>query len=164
MFIIGSQINFVGLLSTITCVTFIDIRPIDVELDNFNSKAGSILSLPYKNASVHSISCLHVIEHIGLGRYGDEVDPDGCKKAAKELIRILSPGGNLFLTAPIGKPCVYFNAHRVLSPQKILQLFKILKLTEFSVVTDEGQYIKNANIDDYINSQYACGLFKFSAP
>jgi len=88
---VGSNVMFVGLITAITKVTFIDIRPLKVNLQNFKSKKGTILSLPYENNSISSLSSLHVAEHIGLGRYGDLLDPLGTKKAATELSRVLAP-------------------------------------------------------------------------
>jgi len=156
---IGSKLDYVGMLSVITNVTFIDIRPINVKLDNFQSKAGSILNLPYPDNSIYSISCLHVIEHIGLGRYGDHIDPNGSKKAAKEITRVLAKNGYLYLSVPIGKPNVCFNAHRIFSPYDILSMFDKLTIKSFSVINDNGEYIIGANLEDYLNAKYACGLF-----
>jgi hypothetical protein len=89
---VGSRAIFVGMLTAITKVTFIDIRPLVVNLQDFNSLQASILSLPFRDNSVVSLSCLHVAEHIGLGRYGDPLDPEGTKKATRELARVLAPG------------------------------------------------------------------------
>lgn len=103
---VGSRTIYVGMLSTITHVTFIDIRRLAVNLDDFDLREGSILDLPLDDDTVSSLSCLHVAEHIGLGRYGDILDPEGTKKATFELIRILTSGGNLYFSLPIGKPRV----------------------------------------------------------
>lgn len=159
---VGSRIIFVGLLSAITKTTFIDIRPLNVNLENFESLRGTLLAMPYKNSSVSSLSCLHVAEHIGLGRYGDPLDPFGTKKACKELSRILALGGNLFFSLPVGKPRLCFNAHRIHTPKQIISYFKKLKLVELSGVDDNGNFIKNIDIDILENSNYACGLFWFT--
>jgi len=66
----------------------VDIRPIDVSLDNLFFVKGSILNLPFRNNSIESISSLCVVEHIGLGRYGNVIDPYGSEKAIKELKRV----------------------------------------------------------------------------
>jgi len=161
---VGSKADFVGMLSAVTRVTFIDIRPLEVDIDNFNSKAGSILSLPYPDKSVNSLSCLHVVEHIGLGRYGDPIDPEGPKKAAKELMRVLAPGGNLYFSLPIGIPKLCFNAHRIYSPFEILDMFKRLKLKEFSSISDDGKFVRFSNIESFCQARYSCGLFLFKAP
>jgi len=159
---IGSNVIFVGLLTAITEVTFIDIRPLRVTLKNFNSKRGNILSLPYENNSISSLSSLHVAEHIGLGRYGDSLDPLGTKKAAKELSRIIAPGGNLYFSLPIGKPKLSFNAHRIHSTQQILEYFSDLKLLEFSGVDDNANFIENIDKSILDSCNYGCGFFWFT--
>ena len=158
---IGSEIKWVGLLSTITRVTFIDIRPFKTDLDKLSIIKGDILSLPYENDSIKSLSCLHVAEHIGLGRYGDNLDPVGTKKACKELARILATGGNLYFSVPVGEQKTYFNAHRVHYPQIIINYFEDLDLVELSGVTDAGNFIVNVDVDLLKKSKYACGLFWF---
>jgi hypothetical protein len=87
---IGSNVDFVGLLSAITKVEFVDIRPLQVSnVQHLKRIKGSILDLPYNDNSLDSITCLHVAEHKGLGRYGDSLDPLGTKKAAVEISRCL---------------------------------------------------------------------------
>ena len=159
---VGSRIDFVGFLSAITHVTFIDIRPLIVELDNLDSKKGSILSMPFDDNSIKSLSCLHVAEHIGLGRYGDPIDPDGTRKACGELSRVLSPGGNLYFALPVGKPRLCFNAHRIHKPSQILEYFKYLTLMEFSGITDDIRFRENISISLLEKSDFACGLFHFT--
>jgi len=160
---VGSSTDFVGLLSVITQVHFIDIRPLDVSnVENLKIKKGSILHLPYEDNSLESISCLHVVEHIGLGRYGDTLDPFGTKRAADELTRCLAIGGNVFLSLPVGKPRLCFNAHRIHSPKQIIEYFGGLKLNELSGTDDNKRFIENISIDILENSRYACGMFWFA--
>ncbi len=158
---VGSEVRWVGLLSTITKVAFIDIRPFQTELKDLIVKKGNILKLPFEDNLIGSLSCLHVAEHVGLGRYGDELDPNGTKKACKELSRVLAINGNLYFSVPVGRQKTYFNAHRVHSPRIIIEYFKDLKLVELSGVTDSGKFIENVNINILENSRYACGLFWF---
>jgi len=158
---VGSEIRWVGLLSTITKITFIDIRPFKTDLEDLMVKKGDILNMPFEDNSVKSLSCLHVAEHIGLGRYGDKLNPEGTKKACKELFRILAPEGNLYFSVPVGKQKTYFNAHRVHYPQTIINYFKELELVELSGITDSGNFIENININILDKSNYACGLFWF---
>lgn len=158
---IGSRIDFVGFLSVITKVTFVDIRPVETDLENFKSIKGDILSLPFPDNSIQSLSCLHVAEHIGLGRYGDSLDPFGTKKACQELSRVLDKTGNLYFSLPIGKPKVCFNGHRIHSTKQILQYFKDLRLVEFSGIDDEGIFRENIDINAFNNANYSCGLFWF---
>lgn len=159
---VGSDVNFVGLLTVITMVHFIDVRPLDVSnLANFQNVEGDILHLPYKDDSLESISCLHVAEHIGLGRYGDPLDPHGTKKAAMELTRCLAPGGNLYFSVPVGKPRICFNAHRISSVSQILDYFPKLKLVEFSGTNDKKEFLLNADMKEFETTSYACGMFWF---
>lgn len=159
---VGSKHDFVGFLTSIVNVTFVDIRPLDVNLKNLKSKKGTILALPFENDSLSSLSCLHVAEHIGLGRYGDPLDPLGTQKATKELARVLAPKGNLFFSLPVGKPRLCFNAHRIHSPQKIMEYFDGLKLLEFSGIDDEGKFHEKLDISELKNCYYGCGLFWFT--
>lgn len=162
---IGSRIDgFAGQCSAICEVEFLDFRPVDLGLDNFKMKQGSILELPYEDNSVNSLSCLHVIEHIGLGRYGDPLDSSGSIKAAKELVRVLSNGGNLYVGVPIGRERVAFNAHRIFNPETIRAFFCELELVEFAAVNDSGHFVKNASFLDFTNADYSCGLFHFKKP
>jgi hypothetical protein len=159
---IGSQTNLVGMLTTITHTTFVDIRPLELDLENYACRTGSILSLPFPDNSIQSLSCLHVAEHIGLGRYGDPLDPLGTQKACHELARVLAPGGQLFFSLPVGKPRVCFNAHRIHSPEQILSYLSPLTLVEFSAVDDSGHFHQDSDPADYLNANYACGLFRFT--
>lgn len=158
---VGSEIRWAGLLSAVTEVVSIDIRPFKTDLKNLIVKKGSILNLPFDDSTVGSLSCLHVAEHIGLGRYGDKLDPDGTKKACQELSRVLAVNGNLYFSVPVGRQKTYFNAHRVHSPRSIIDYFKGLKLVELSGVTDSGKFVENINIDILEKSDYACGCFWF---
>ncbi len=160
---VGSNVDFVGMVSAYTKVRFVDIRPMQVNgLLNLESKYGSILELPYDDNSLESISCLHVAEHIGLGRYGDPLDPLGTQKAVSELARCLAPGGSLYFSLPVGRPRLCFNAHRIHSTQTILEYFKDLELIEFSGSDDHHQFFRDINIEKFDQSRYACGMFLFT--
>ena len=123
------------------------------------------MKLPYPDNWVNSLSCLHVIEHIGLGRYGDPIDPDGFSKAATELVRVLAPGGSLYFGTPIGKEKLYFDAHRVFSVETIMEIFQNLTLQEFSLINDKARgIIPNASFAEANDCSYGCGLFVFTKP
>jgi hypothetical protein len=158
---VGSQLNFGLTLSLNTPVEFIDLRKLNINWPNYTMKAGSILDLPYETNSIDSLSCMHVIEHIGLGRYGDPLNPNGSIEAAKELSRVVKSGGNFFLTTPVGKAKVAFNSHRIHTTKDILNMFNTFKLISFDVINDEGNYVENVYPSVYDTSRYACGLFHF---
>jgi len=159
---VGSRVDFVGMLTAVINVEFIDIRPLEVSLDRFLSWSGSVLDMPFADNSVASLSSLHVLEHIGLGRYGDSLNPHGTQQAARELSRVLAPGGNLFVSMPVGKPRLCFNAHRIHSPEQILRYFAGLRLVEFCGIDDAGNFIRNPDVTALGNCEYGCGLFWFT--
>lgn len=158
---IGSTYQMSGYLAGITKAHFLDIRPIKADIENLELLEGEIEHLPFKDNSLESVSCLHVVEHIGLGRYGDKLNIDGPKIACKELSRIVKPGGYLYLSTPIGRERVCFNAHHVFNPFTILEFCDGLELKEFNMVDDDGKLHKGIKIADYQNNEYSLGMFKF---
>jgi hypothetical protein len=159
---VGSQLGFIGLLSGVVPVHFLDLRPPAVQCRGLMPVNGSILALPFRDGSVPSLSSLHVLEHIGLGRYGDPLDPDGTRLAARELARVLRKGGNLFVSMPVGRPRVCFNAHRVLAPPEVVAMFAGLSVRELSMVGDDGRLREGASLDAMSRCDYGCGLFWFT--
>jgi hypothetical protein len=86
---VESILSFAAVVSAFTPVEDLDIGPAPPTLDNLQTAALDLLNLDRADASIESISCMHVIEHIGLGRYGDLLDP-GDRKAIRELMRVLA--------------------------------------------------------------------------
>ena len=161
---ISSALYFSTLISAFIPVTFYDFRPANIILSNLEMKSADLCNLHFENNSLESISCMHVVEHIGLGRYGDPLDYEGDLKAIKELKRVLKPGGDLLFVVPIGKPKIMFNAHRIYSYEQIITYFKELYLKEFSLIPDNGQEIglvENAKQVLADKQYYACGCFWF---
>jgi SAM-dependent methyltransferase len=160
---VGSRITFVAGLAAFARVTFVDVRPLDAEIPGLDVREGTVLSLPFADRSVSSISCLHVAEHVGLGRYGDPLDPEGTRKAAVELARVLAPGGRLYFSIPVGEPRTEFNAHRVHHPEDVPGLFPGLRLVAFSGVDDRGRWREDLSPRDLNGARWACGFYTFSA-
>ncbi len=119
---IGSQHKFVSQLSKVVNLTMVDIRPLSLPMNSIKFIKGSILDLPFSDGSLDSISSLCVIEHIGLGRYGDPIDPKGAVKAFREIDRSIKIGGNFYFSVPIEEiNKVYFNAHRAFNEDYLLE-------------------------------------------
>lgn len=111
---ISSTLDFCTLVSAFVPVKFYDYRPANLSLSNLSSESADILSLPFASNSIKSLSCMHTVEHIGLGRYGDSLDTDGDLKAITELKRVLAMGGNLLFVVPIGGIAkIMFNAQDI---------------------------------------------------
>ena len=108
-----------------------------MKLDLMSSLSKKLIS------SVESLSCLHTIEHFGLGRYGDKIDPKGHLIGFNNLIIMLKKNAILYFSTPIGDQRIEFNAHRIFSVKYLLNLFsKNFSLQEFSYVDDNGNFLK----------------------
>ena len=158
----SSSLTFCTMVSAFVPVKFYDFRPAPIVLDNLQCGQADLTSLPFENESFASISCMHVIEHIGLGRYGDPLDPEGDLKALKELIRVLKPGGDLLVAVPVGRTRVQFNAHRIYDHVEFLGYTPGMKLVEFALIPDDPApdgYLVTPE-DALVRQQsYGCGCY-----
>lgn len=161
---IASSLYFSALVSAFIPIRFYDYRPADLKLSHLDSGVANLTSLPFPDKSVSSLSCMHVIEHIGLGRYGDPLDPNGDLKAMRELGRVLAPSGNLLFVVPVGKPGICFNAHRIYDSDQIIESFPDLVLQELTLIPDnseDGDLIFNPDRALLRKQSYGCGCFWF---
>lgn len=160
---VSSSIYFAALGSAIVPMRHIDFRPPSLSLDGLEVGAGDLMALPLADNSVASLSCMHVVEHVGLGRYGDPLDPVGDVKAAHELARVLAPGGRFYFVVPVGRSRVCFNGHRVYNFQTVRSLFPGLELDEWALVPDDPSagLLRNAAPELVDAQQYGCGCFAF---
>ena len=160
---IGSRLDgFIAHLLVFMKITYVDIRKLPIELANLTFQEGSIVELPFRDDEINSLSCLHVLEHIGLGRYGDPVDPAGHIKAAKELQRVVAPKGKLYVSMPVGKERLCYDAHRIFNPNSVLKLFDGMKLLELYLIDDQGEKVTLQN--NFVAAEkcdYGCGIFIF---
>jgi SAM-dependent methyltransferase len=161
---VGSRVDgFVAHLLTFMAVDVVDIRPLNSNVSGLRfvqANATSMNGIP--DDSIQSLSSLHAVEHFGLGRYGDPVEPNACFAAMASFARVLRPGGRLYFSVPLGRERVEFNAHRVFAPETILSTFGDLKLVSFSAVTDSGNFEENSKPSSLANARLACGLFEFT--
>lgn len=159
---ISSILSFSSIVSAFVPVKFYDYRPAQLNLNNYAADFADLLRLPFADNSIASLSCMHTVEHIGLGRYGDPLDADGDRKAIAELKRVLKPGGHLLFVTPVGRPVIQFNAHRVYSFEQVTAYFSPLVLNEFSLVPDAGGLLENADPKLVADQKYGCGCFWFT--
>ena len=143
---------------------FYDYRPVELSLSNLTVGLADLLKLPFTDNSIKSLSCMHVVEHVGLGRYGDALDYNGDLKAISELKRVLAKNGNLLFVVPIGIPQIHFNAHRIYSFEQILEYFSDLELFEYALISEnpeDGGLIYGAPKELMDNQHDGCGCFWF---
>lgn len=168
-FDVGSRIDgFVSHLATFREVNVFDIRPLNVQIPGINflqldiMDTQSVLAFP----KISSLSCLHTLEHFGLGRYGDTINYDGWQLGLQNLSNLLLPRGRFYLSVPIGKvQRIEFNAHRIFNPKFLTQhLMQDFYIEKTAAVRDNGQLDLNADFTDEeflseFDDEYGCGLF-----
>lgn len=160
---IASSLYFITTISAYIPTVFYDFRPAQIKLNNLKTKRGNLLSLDFPDNSIESLSCMHVLEHIGLERYGDPFAPQGDLKAISELKRVIKPGGKLFIVVPMGEiDRIQYNAHRIYSYHSFIRNFNGFSINNFSFITDSGDFIEFACPKDTHNQRYGCGCFELT--
>ena len=155
---IGSSVKTIALISRAFPTTFVDIRPPDIHVAGLDFLKGSVLNLPFKVESLESVSSICVLEHIGLGRYGDKIDPWGSERAISEIIRVIRPGGNLFVSVPVDAISkAFFNAHRTFTRQYFTSLFA----KEFDLKEEKYIYGKKLFAKYDKKKGFGTGLYHF---
>ncbi len=161
---VSSSLPFVTVLSAFVRTAHFDLRPPALKLSGLHIGVTDLLRLPFADHSLASVSCMHVVEHVGLGRYGDAINPDGDILALQELRRVLAPGGNLLIVTPIGRRRVTFNAHRVYAPADITGALADLELAQFCLIPEnarDGGLVPSPSEPLIAEQQYGCGCFWF---
>lgn len=166
---VGSRIDgFVAHVAVFREIEVLDIRPVHARIPNVRFLQADLMAgAEALHRSTDSLSCLHALEHFGLGRYGDPIDPRGHLRGFKSLVDILCPGGTLYLSFPIGRPVVEFNAHRVFHCTEVLSWpnADCLELTRFDFVDDAGDLHESVAIDKIADEcrslVHGCGIYTF---
>jgi hypothetical protein len=162
---VGSRIDgFVAHVASFRKIEVFDIRHNYFQFNNITFKKKDISKVD-KNLLNYcdSLSCLHTIEHFGLGRYGDHLDPNGHIKGFNNLIKILKSGGTLYISFPISdKNTTYFNSERSFNPKEILKWSSQIKLIRFDVIDDNEKIFLDINLVRFNKKiSYGCGIYTF---
>ena len=162
---IGSRLDgFVAHVASFREIEVFDIRPLERSKHQNIKFLQADLMNPLKVSKTDSLSCLHAVEHFGLGRYNDPIDINGHMKGISNLVSMLEKNGILYISFPIGKKDeVHFNAHRVFHPKSIFKNNYIqshMELVRFDYVDDLGDLHINSNIDNTLGKlNYGCGIY-----
>lgn len=168
---VGSRIDgFVAHVASFRSIEVFDIRPLFNIIPNIKFRQTDLMAPVDETLENYcdSLSCLHALEHFGLGRYGDPVNYDGYILGLNNLSKILKKGGKLYLSIPIGPQRIEFNAHRVFSVSFLLEcLSGKYALDQFSFVDDQGELHENVTITDKdlkknFDCRYGCGIFEMT--
>jgi len=161
---VGSRIDgFIAHLLSFMEVTLLDIRPLNLSIPGLTVLIDDIMNREGENQrKFDSVSSLHSIEHFGLGRYGDPINPIGHVIGLKNLAGKVKPQGQLLISFPIGNPRIEFDAQRILAPDFPLKILTDFELMEFVVIPWKGEprlgLLPNA-VDVHLEGQL--GLYRF---
>lgn len=160
----GSVQAFATMASAFTKIILHDFRAPHILLSGLTCRSCDLMKLDYASDSLPSVSCMHTIEHIGLGRYGDSLNPEGDRIATRELVRVLQPGGILIFVVPVGQSRLQFNGHRIYSFEQVLDMLRPLALLEHSLIPDNALQVGMLDnpAPELVNrQQHGCGCFVF---
>lgn len=166
---VGSRVDgFVAHVASFRELDLLDVRPLTPSVVGVHFRQADLMQEldPSLVGFCDSLSCLHALEHFGLGRYGDPINPDGYRVGFQNLVRLLQPGGTLYLSVPMGPPRVEFNAHRVFGLKDLLSLVQPgFHSTRFSYVDDAGNLHENVplnerNVKNHFNCWYGLAIIE----
>jgi len=172
---VGSRIDgFVSHIASFMNVEVFDVRPVSTIVPGISFRKADIMDSDLisrlsvgAESYCRSLSCLHAIEHFGLGRYGDPISSAGYVRGISNLSRLLEENGILYLSTPIGRQRVEFNANWVFDPRIIIERAKenSLLLEKLVVINSESMPREmvptNADLNELANDDYNLGLFVF---
>jgi len=167
---VGSRVDgFVAHVATFRQVEMIDVRPLETAVPNIVVRQHDVTDPSFDLAEYcDSLSCLHALEHFGLGRYGDRVDYYGYRVAWQNFHRMLCDGGTLYFSVPIGPQRVEFDGHRVFSIPFLRSMIEdAYELARFAYVDDRGRLVPDADLyspeaEKNFFCRYGCGIFELS--
>lgn len=163
-FDVGSRVDgFIAHLLSFREVIQLDIRENHSSIPGLKVLIGDAqTTLSNLGRKFSSVSSLHSIEHFGLGRYGDKVEPDGHIVGLRNIADLVEDGGLLYVSFPIGKFTVEFNAQRILDPLFPLDVLRDFELIDFVLIPWKGQPTLNSSpLEVNKNLWGQAGLYKF---
>jgi hypothetical protein len=129
--VIGTEYPWVEvalLMAGARCVTTLEYGRVNVTAERMeafvpNEYADTWLSAWPNPPLMDAVVSYSSLEHSGLGRYGETLNPYGDLDASEEAYCMLKPGGLLYLEMEWGNVSeIVWNAHRVYGPERA-QLF-----------------------------------------
>lgn len=167
---IGSRVDgLVAHVASFRKIEVIDIRPLKINIPNIDFVQCDIADAHFDKFDLcDSVSSLHALEHFGLGRYGDSIDPEGHIKGFNNISKMLMRGGKLYFSVPMGTGRVEFNAHRVFDLKYLFNLIQDkYRIDSFSYVDDHGDLHGFVTTDDQSIKnnyfcEYGCAIFELT--
>ncbi len=162
---VGSRVDgFVAHVLSFREIEVVDFRKLESKVQGLSFMQANMMDESAQLVNIaDSVSCLHALEHFGLGRYGDPIDTEGWRKGVKNVAAVAKPEAYLYLSVPVGRPAIEFNAQRIFDPADFVDeaVKNGLELVSFSMVDDAGDFYPNAAMSAAEHQDFACGCFVF---
>lgn len=168
---IGSRVDgFVTHIASFRDIEVLDIRPITTKIPGIIFKQADLMNLGKEfgqNNYCDSLSCLHTLEHFGLGRYGDPIIRNGFESGVANMSGLVKKGGVFYLSVPVGIERVEFNANRVFHPATIISVAGAndLVLQNMIQIKQNGEVRSflpdKAELDEIAGLRYSLCIFQF---
>lgn len=167
---VGSRVDgFVAHVASFREIEVFDVRPITTQIPGVRFRQADLMQpLDGMTGYCDSLSCLHALEHFGLGRYGDPIDPLGHERGLANMAALLRNDGAFYLSVPIGIARVEFNGQRVFDPRAMIALAMAnsLELRELKVIRQGGNVqtfaANELPLSALAGERYALGIFTFA--
>jgi len=170
---IGSRVDgFVAHVASYRSIEVFDVRPITAHIPGIVFRWANVMDFSTLSSASEgycdSLSCLHALEHFGLGRYGDPINPDGYILGLKNMAQLLRPDGVFYLSVPIGHERVEFNANWVFDPRKLIRIANSnqLQLKSFHTYDYHTGLNEISPTDEslaaLLDNEYRLGIFRFT--
>jgi SAM-dependent methyltransferase len=164
---IGSRTDgFIAHVASFRNIDLINIRAIKSQVKNITFRQADLMNLPEDLIdSYDSISSLHVLEHFGLGRYGDTIDYYGHLKGINNITKILRTSGTFYFSVPMGPQRIEFNEQRVFSLDYLIRILSPdYTIKTFSYVDDRGNFFEDVELTpesvmSNFSCRYGCAIF-----
>ncbi|CAI4221424.1 unnamed protein product [Auanema sp. JU1783] len=95
------------------------------------------------------------LEHSGLGRYGDSLDPNGDLRELQKIHCALKPGGLLFLGLPRGQDILNYNVHRIYGRIRLAMIMEGYEL--LATFRENYKHPRSLSLHDFDAQQSASG-------
>lgn len=165
---IGSRVSgFVAHVASFRAIEVFDVRPNGAKVPGIEFRQTDMMFNKTSVERCDSLSCLHALEHFGLGRYGDPINPGGVREGFGVMADMVQAGGRFYLSVPIGRPRVEFNAHRVIDPREVMDLATKYKFQLVELIVLQGgsqetfRHLSPERLRTLADLDYSLGIFIF---
>lgn len=161
---IGSRVDgYVAHVASFRQIDILDVRPLNVDIPNVRTiLADAQGDISHLHNTYDLVSTLHALEHFGLGRYGDPLDPDGHVKGLLNASKCVKVGGHFILSFPVGANEIQFNSQRLLNVDWPLPYLSDFKMEKFILIPWSDSPVWNPELSSVDkDASGSAALYKF---